>query len=130
MPLCAMISDAVAKKGPGFKGSIADGRGMEASKVSASAFFCTTERHTSVQQFKAVPVAPAAKPDRTSWASLLDTTLATAPLYTSRVKKKPPVHKHCLTCVPAYPIISPPKPRVLKMCFAMSADPLNFPSLS
>merc|ERR1711972_567610 len=100
-PLWDMISAAVAKKGPGFSGSIADGRGIAGSKVSASAFFCTTERQTSVQQLNAVPVAPAAKPDKTSWANLLDTSCATPLLYTSRVKKKPPVHKHCLTCMPA-----------------------------
>mmetsp|Transcript_124383 Transcript_124383/g.311009 ORF Transcript_124383/g.311009 Transcript_124383/m.311009 type:complete len:265 (+) Transcript_124383:171-965(+) len=125
-----MISEAVPKKGPGFRGSSIEGRGIAGSNVSANAFFWTTERHTSVQQFKAVPVAPAAKPESTSCASLLDTIDATPLLYTSKVRKKPPVHKHCLTCMPAYPIINPLKPRVFRMCFAMSAEPLNFPSLS
>merc|ERR1719444_775831 len=101
MPFSAAMFAASLKKGPGLYTVMTEGRGIEASKVSAKAFFCTTERQTSVQQFRAVPVAPAKKPEHTSWASLLENMLAHAPLYTSKVRKKPPVHKHWRTCMPA-----------------------------
>merc|ERR1719491_385647 len=94
MPLVLKMSTGVAKNGPGFNGASADGLGAAASKVLASASFCTTERHTSVQQLRAVPVAPAAKPEITSWPSLLETTHDTCDLYQSRERKKPPVHRN------------------------------------
>lgn len=101
-------------------------------KVSAIAFFYIPVLTTSHQQFKQVPKTPAPNPATVLLITPGENILSVLDLNTSKLKKKPPVHKAYLNYIPKYPIYKPPIPLVFTKCVNISLvlPPLNLPSES